>query len=95
MEIIRVGKSKEYRSMLSSIVNEEEKYSMESDEWCTLQRKKMLALLLIVHWEEDNILNFYDMWNFLYPDDLLIKKKMSAKEKEKQSKIHKNEEFMD
>lgn len=80
--------------MLSNIVQEEEKYPIESDEWCTLQRKKMLALLLIVHWEEDNILNFYDMWNFLYPDDPLIKKKMSVKEKEKQSKIHKNKESM-
>ncbi|KAL4477698.1 hypothetical protein ABPG74_002848 [Tetrahymena malaccensis] len=88
-EIQRVQKGDEYRSMLSAMVSEEEKYVFESEEWCTLQRKKILALLLIIHWDEENILNFYDMWNSLYPTDPLIKQKLSKEEKEKQKRLAK------
>ncbi|KAL4482150.1 hypothetical protein ABPG72_014963 [Tetrahymena utriculariae] len=88
-EIQRVQKGDEYRSMLSAMVSEEEKYVFESEEWCTLQRKKILSLLLIIHWDEENILNFYDMWNSLYPTDPLIKQKLSKEEKEKQKRLAK------
>jgi len=61
-----------------------------------------VALLLIVHWEEENILNFYDMWNSLFPSDPLIKLKMSMREKQKQKitkrklkKIKKDKSFVD
>jgi len=44
----------------------------------------MLSLLLLIHLDEDNILNFYEMWNRLYPEDPLVKQKLSKEEKEKQ-----------
>ena len=39
--------------------------------------------------DEENILNFYDMWNSLYPTDQLIKQKLSKQEKEKKKKLKK------
>lgn len=75
----------QYRRVLSDNVTESEQdYAYESDEWCTQARKKMLSLLLLIHLDEDNILNFYDMWNQLYPEDPLVKQKLSKEEKEKQ-----------
>lgn len=71
------------RVLVDNVIEQEEQYAYESDEWCTQSRKKMLSILLLIHLDEDNILNFYDMWNSLYPDDPLVKQKLSKEEKEK------------
>jgi len=78
-EIIRVGKGAEYRALLCSFVSEEKELPFESIEWCSFSRKQIVSLLLIVHWDDENILNFYDMWNKLFPNDPLVKEKMSGK----------------
>lgn len=57
--------------MLSDLILDENKYQKDSDIWKTHIRKRMLALMLYIHFKLKNkrtqMTNFFDIWKIVYP----------------------------
>ncbi len=53
------------------LVNDESHYEKHSDNWKTHTRKRMLALLLYVHWKmpekRSKLESFFELWKVVYP----------------------------
>lgn len=66
----------EYINLLWQIVLMENPYEPTDDRWKTLIRKKMIAILLIPHYFEENesktnFPDFFALWEFVFPGNSL------------------------
>jgi len=68
---------------LISIVIDDQKLEKGSALWAKQVKKKFVALMLIVlmEYNESRVLSFYDMWNYIFPSETQIKKKLSKDDK--------------
>lgn len=61
----------QYEAMLVSIISEENLPNQSQDHWKANVRKKILALLLYLHWmteDKSKYPDFFALWNKVYPD---------------------------
>ena len=72
------GKEKNYENLLMQLITDENSGPRNSEQWKTLVRKRILALLLYVHWQTvnaDQIFNdFFAIWDRIYPNHPLPQK---------------------
>lgn len=72
------GKEKNYENLLMQLITDENAGPKNSEQWKTLVRKRILALLLYVHWQTvnaDSIFNdFFAIWDRIYPNHPLPQK---------------------
>ena len=77
-KIIEYEVQNQYENLLINLICTENNYVNTSEAWKTLVRKRILSLLLYVHWFCDNsheiINDFFIIWDFLYPNNSLPKK---------------------
>lgn len=66
------SKEKNYENLLMQLITDENAGPKNSEQWKTLVRKRILALLLYVHWQTvnaDSIFNdFFAIWDRIYPN---------------------------
>ncbi|KAL4457089.1 hypothetical protein ABPG74_014727 [Tetrahymena malaccensis] len=76
----------QYNNMLLILILDVGRHPRESEEWRTHTRKRMLSLLLYVHWNEqekrDEFQSFFEMWKVAYPENPLPQRQF------KNPKIH-------
>lgn len=72
------SKDKSYENLLMQLITDENSGSKNSEQWKTLVRKRILALLLYIHWQTpdaDTIFNdFFAIWDKVYPNHPLPQK---------------------
>ncbi|EAS06999.2 hypothetical protein TTHERM_00841250 (macronuclear) [Tetrahymena thermophila SB210] len=77
-KVKQFGKEKAYENLLMQLITDENSGSKQSEQWKTLVRKRILALLLYIHWSTpnaENIFNdFFAIWDLIYPNHPLPQK---------------------
>jgi hypothetical protein len=64
------------------MINNENSYDLGSDQWKAMTRKRILAVLLLVHWFEDDAKNFQDffaLWDYIFFATPLPKRRPKTK----------------
>ncbi|KAL4474124.1 hypothetical protein ABPG72_002849 [Tetrahymena utriculariae] len=77
-KVKQFAKEKAYENLLMQLITDENSGSRQSEQWKTLVRKRILALLLYIHWSTpnaENIFNdFFAIWDLIYPNHPLPQK---------------------
>ena len=66
------------------MIDGDNKHDMASDQWKAMTRKRILAVLLIVHWFEDDEKHFQDffaLWDYIFFNNPLPKRRPKTKGK--------------
>ncbi|KAL4467466.1 hypothetical protein ABPG72_000676 [Tetrahymena utriculariae] len=75
-----------YQNYLRDIAfsNEDKNYKQGSQEWITVCWKKATALFVLHHSLNPSLSSIFEIWNSLYPEDPIIKKKKTKEERDKE-----------
>eukprot|EP01006_Ploeotia_vitrea_P027206 TRINITY_DN60063_c0_g1_i1.p1 TRINITY_DN60063_c0_g1~~TRINITY_DN60063_c0_g1_i1.p1 ORF type:complete len:172 (-),score=9.25 TRINITY_DN60063_c0_g1_i1:906-1421(-) len=90
------GCQDEYLNLLLSLVQAEQRNDFQSDQWKSMTRKRILSLLLIVHWfegEAKKFPDFFALWDYIFVDNPLPKRKPKTSKQQKHKKSHNEEEI--
>ncbi|EAR93748.1 hypothetical protein TTHERM_00399170 (macronuclear) [Tetrahymena thermophila SB210] len=67
-----------------ALSNEDKNYKQGSQEWITVCWKKATALFVLHHSLNPSLSSIFEIWNSLYPEDPIIKKKKTKEERDKE-----------
>ncbi|EAS06729.1 hypothetical protein TTHERM_00688690 (macronuclear) [Tetrahymena thermophila SB210] len=83
IELEQYGKAQKFVNSLISIIIDDQKLERGSALWAKQAKKKFVALMLIVlmDYSDGKVTSFYDMWNYIFPSETQIKKKLSKDDK--------------
>ena len=74
-KISEFNKTDELNQVLIDLVNKENKFEFKSDQWKTLCRKRIISVMVYVHFNcksrKTKYSDFFSIWEEVYPNDKL------------------------